>query len=195
MSFVSVIAKSKFISIMSDGREYIKAGSKFITINESYQKFRILSEQNFIAFTGTKELAEKIIRDFGIENKKSINWKKFGSDLISILKQDLYKSNNLQFTFGGKLLNSRLGFYTTGSTNHTLTLNECITETDIIYSLHTSSNFQKHLDINNMFIDCYKRANGLSEIEKIKNTQHSLNKMVSEVDDTVNNNIFYFLIQ
>lgn len=60
MSFVSVVATEKFVTIMSDGRVVnMDTGD---LVEENFQKYVKVNEKAFVAFSGTKDTGEIIAR-------------------------------------------------------------------------------------------------------------------------------------
>lgn len=58
MSLVSVVLKENHITIMSDGRV---TDDQMKSVDENYQKFKIISPKQFIGFAGNKEYCELIV--------------------------------------------------------------------------------------------------------------------------------------
>lgn len=55
LSFVSIVARHDFITVMSDGRV---TDSENVSTEEDYQKFMRTSKNSFLAYAGTKEACE-----------------------------------------------------------------------------------------------------------------------------------------
>ncbi|MCG3089142.1 hypothetical protein [Sporosarcina cyprini] len=64
MSFVSVIATNSYITVVSDGKVTGRDGE---TLETDYQKSRKISDKQFIAVTGDRDMADQI---FGIATYK-----------------------------------------------------------------------------------------------------------------------------
>ncbi|WP_315069276.1 hypothetical protein [uncultured Clostridium sp.] len=116
MSIVSILATTKYISVMTDGRV---TGDDGEIVNECYIKVIRPSENTFIAFTGRTGLFEQLIEgcDFG----NSDNYEDITKCVYERFSKIIIKDINLAIVVGGKDKNNELGYNFFSNFGHELT--------------------------------------------------------------------------
>lgn len=191
MSFVSIIAREDFISVMSDGRVMDPHG---IPIQEDYQKFIQINDQSFIAFAGTKEICEIIAQEMKDVINRNDDLQDHFQQLLARFQQLNLNHHGMKVFLGVGGINSdqEIEFHTINSKNGQV-LNFSPKGGDVSYAFLNNSSYDE-ADLQKKLIEIL-RVTGFNTIDKIKNAQKTLNDFIAETDDTVNNVIYDMSVQ
>lgn len=99
MSFISVIAKERFITVVSDGLVVDIATNK--ELEQDYQKFKKISPKQFIAYGGNRLMAETIVQTINYENTERDLLVLSNDIRRSLLKYFKPKFGSCQMAVGG----------------------------------------------------------------------------------------------
>jgi 20S proteasome alpha/beta subunit len=183
LSFVSVVAKEKFISIMCDGRKTSGTGE---VIEERVKKFERIKDKYYVAFAGTYDLCMNVVEEVKelIESNNSIESViELTSDKLNQLKYD-EKIHKVLVSLGGvtedgKIIISQMSnnpninfekYYLNGS------------ETKYIF-LHNTDNDVFNLDEEFKLICENTKATSQT---KLIRAQKILNDKIADIDSMVN---------
>lgn len=192
MSFVSIIAMNKFITVMSDGQ--VTKTETGEVLQEDYQKFRKISPNQFIAYTGVKEFCE------GLANQ--IPYKKSAHDLEDITNQIAsvtqlpeLKAHKIHFGIGGIDSNGDISFYTIQNQSEpAVNFYKPIKDDDINYAFFESGHLSAPEKMETKLIECLK-ITGYNTPNKCLRAQKLLNDYVADNDSTVNKKTFSITIK
>lgn len=184
MSIVSVLATTKYISVMTDGRI---TGDDGNVSNELYRKVEKLNENTFIAFTGRCELFEELLwscntSDFNnYEDVTKCIYEKF---------MEIDTTKKLSIVIGGKDENNEIGYYFFSNFGHELTQVKPSkdNELDRVLLVNASFGIEKLLDIllNNI---------GFNTDDKAIAIQKIIHDYQAEYDISVNSNKYHVIIK
>lgn len=189
MSFVSVIAKENFITVMSDGLVYNSITGE--ELEQGYKKFRKISENQFIAFGGSKDLAEEVIKQIGYQQKE-----RNLSSLAIPIREQLIKNippneASCQLVLGGIEGRETIIY----SFNNDIEQDLLIKKPrggDVEYSFLSYS--KNELDLDKEIKKIYPKY-GLSTPTRTLKVQKALNDVVANVDPSVNRITFNLTIR
>jgi hypothetical protein len=192
MSFVSVIARENFISVMSDGRVSHKGQS----VAEDYQKFVSFTPYFFIAFAGDKEPSELLLQALKMIGLPDMI-EKLGFDMVSLFIQTsiltvAQKGYRVMIAFGGKNPLGEIEFYYLDTANPQ-TRKMTPKGQDIQYCFLKSENAQK-INTDQLLIDTLQ-ITGLDTSIQIADAQKRINDHISDLDTSVNKNTFQLIIE
>lgn len=196
MSFVSVVARKNFITIVSDGQA---TGSNGTVIKDDYQKFIQIGNNAFLAFAGTQQICEMLTRDSKSIFDLYINdFSKLVGFYTTIFNQsglkELYETRGFKaiLAFGGKNNNGEIEFYTVHSKDSVFRNYKPILMSDIKYAfLHSGKSEVNPNDIFTQSLD----LSGVNTAEQILTAQKILNYKISLTDSDVNNKTFELVIR
>ncbi|OKP91312.1 hypothetical protein [Paenibacillus sp. P32E] len=191
MSFISVVATEKFVTIMADGRVVNMDSGEII--EENFIKYLQVNEKAFIAFTGTKDtgeaMAETIARRI-IEGEDFAKIHQILIGTIESLKEIITDSRPVSIAFGGfnKEGEAELRSYASKSKQ---TLQFKPKGHEFATTLMTGANSSlDEKDLHVVFEGFMREAmhgNIDPSPSQIIQAQKLMNKYVSERDYTVNN--------
>jgi len=185
MSFVSVIARKDFITVMTDGRVSF---AKQLILKEDYKKFKKISKKQFIAFTGNQEYCERIVSLFDYKNAQ-YNLKEISYQIHEIINQAPYVNFHVNLAIGG--LNEDNEFVVYHVQN---TLKQSIKElktkkNKISYGFLNSEYVEKNINTEQKLVE-YLRNTGFNTPNKCLKAQKLLNDYIASKDSSVNRNTF-----
>jgi hypothetical protein len=197
MSFVSIIATEKVLSVMSDGRVNIEGA----VIQEDYQKFTVLGDnQGFVAITGAKEAGEQAIEIVKQFHQGSYSYFAAAQEVQKLLIRDIphsvYPHLTLNMAVGG-LAEGQIEFYTLSNKNQSVQdiLSFAPKGDDISYAkLESNEIIRLGIDLTPVLIE-FLRQKGYATVEQLKEAQSFLNDYVAKVDKTVNTTTFHFYVE
>lgn len=187
MSFVSILATQRFITVVSDGRVINIAQNK--PIREDYQKFQALTNNSFICFAGDLEPCERFVRQLKDENQRLDDFQQLGKYTTSKLACYKDTGTRILIAVGGKNPQGEIEFFKFS------TLDPCLKyfrpkAKDIAYAfLHNSSGQAESLDLDELLIT-YLKEYGVDTHEKVTLAQKALTRDVASRDVSVNTNCF-----
>ena len=174
---------------MSDGR----VSNKGRVVKEDYQKFKKINKNQFIAFSGNKDLCEEIANQIPLQNSK-YDLQKIAREIFTVMKLIPFGENNsMSFGIGGIGLNGKIEFFTMRSDWAEIKHYNPDNPKEVDCSLFTSD-----------FIDsevAHKKMRELNYEFDISTTsgcvkaQKKLNDFVASKDSTVNKNTFKLIIK
>jgi len=189
MSFVSVIATEKFITVMSDGLVYNMITDE--EIEQRYQKFRKISENQFIAFGGDRGLAEKVVEDIGYQNEERELLPIAASIRETLIKEVSPQVASCQVILGG-IEKNEIVFYSFNNDEKQELLMKKPKGIDGEYSFLGSR--ENGLDLDKEMGKIYSKY-GFKTPTKALKVQKELNDVVSKVDPSVNRITFNLTIR
>lgn len=196
MSFVSVVARKDFITIVSDGQV---TGSDGTAIKDDYQKFIQIGNNAFLAFAGTQQIFEMLTKDCKSIFDLYINdFSKLVGFYTTIFNQsglkELYETRGFKaiLAFGGKNNSGEIEFYTVHSKDSVFRNYKPVLMSDIKYAfLH---NGKSEVNPNDIFTQSLSLS-GVNTAEQILTAQKILNYKISLADSDVNNKTFELVIR
>jgi hypothetical protein len=191
MSFISVIARENFITVMSDGRVM---NYEDVPIEENFQKFINIENRSFIAFGGTRELCEMITKDIVPILKNELNYSIWLQSFRRVLESLKLNQNNLKcmFAFGGINHERNIEFYTINSiTLDSKKFNPYGDQISYAFVNNTKNADKLYEDKS---IELF-RETGFSTPSEVIQAQRLLNNFVSTQDVSVNNVTFRMIIK
>lgn len=197
MSFVSIIATEKVLSVMSDGR----VNNEGIVLQEDYQKFTVLGDnEGFVAITGAKEAGEKAIEFVKHFHQEGYSYLVAAQEVQKVLIRDIphsvYPHLTLNMAIGG-LVNGQIEFHTLSNKNESVQdiLSFVPKGDDISYAKLESTEITRlGIDLTPVLIELL-RQKGFATIKQLKEVQSLLNDYVAKVDKTVNTTTFHFSVE
>ncbi|HHK5546045.1 TPA: hypothetical protein ACQUHN_002470 [Bacillus thuringiensis] len=100
MSFISIALTENRLSVVSDGMVSREENGDFREIQSDYKKFKKISEKQFIAFTGTLEICEKIA-DMYSYKEEGYDLSIISKEIQEILVHIPREFHRIQFAVGG----------------------------------------------------------------------------------------------
>ncbi|GIN86986.1 hypothetical protein J6TS2_33720 [Heyndrickxia sporothermodurans] len=189
MSFVSIIVRKNFITVMSDG-QVTQEGE---VIRNDYQKFKKISPHQFIAYTGAKEICEQIVNQVPFTNN---NYHLFNiaKQIESVINESKFDNFRLFFAVGGIEIDGNITSFTIehGSSRN---FKELVPKDkdDICYAF-LNSEVLDSINLEEKLILFFRRT-GFNKPEECLQTQKLLNDFVEGLDSTVNNKTFSLTIK
>ncbi|MEK3821355.1 hypothetical protein MKY20_19980 [Cytobacillus sp. FSL W8-0315] len=190
MSFVSIISRKNFITVMSDGQVTNHEGQP---IQSDFQKFKQISPHQFIAFAGAKEICEQFINQVEY-TAGSYNLNDIANQINQIANEERFNQFRLFFAIGGIELDGDITLYVVehGGTRD-FRVQRPINEDDINYAFLNSEMIDR-VNMNEKLIECL-RITGFETPEECLYSQKLLNDFVESIDSTVNNQTFTLIIR
>ncbi|WP_144461755.1 hypothetical protein [Siminovitchia fortis] len=182
MSFVSIMASSNFVNVVSDGRVSYGGAS----LQENYKKFKKISEKQFIAFAGAKELCENVINQVDYLEKTHYDLHQVAREIHSVIYNNIsLYSYKMMFCVGGINFNGKIEFYTVNKNSSKIGIFKPSSSTDINYAFLSPDVSDQILDEKlNEFASIF----GADSSSKCLKIQKALNDFVASIDNTVNTN-------
>jgi hypothetical protein len=198
MSFVSVLARTSFLTVCTDGQGTYEDGE--IAFND-YQKFVSYDGRGFIAFTGSFTICEMIVRNFKVDLTKPFDFadwaERLSANLEALRLAVAYPISGecVQLAFGGKNSHGEFEVYSLNSNDYSL--------------IHEKPQLPYHLRAVFLWSDpnlldlAFIRdtlGNALEEYgretpEQLLLAQRKLNGRISEIDPSVNDITFSLIIR
>ncbi len=188
MSFVSIIAREDFISIMSDGRV---CGPNGIPIQEDYQKFVRVDERFFVAFAGHKEPCELFLRNSGLLSPRTYDVELFSAEIQSKLIAGPSRKHKILLALGGFNHHEEIVFSTFSTIQPKMQLFRPKGD-DISYAFLNNSSVRS-AQLEELLIEALK-VSGFQTPDQIREGQTQLNSAVSAMDESVNSTVFNAVI-
>jgi len=182
MSFVSVLANTEVITLVSDGRVSDQLGN---STQENYKKFKKISDKQFIAFAGSKQPCEAIIEQIDFSDNM-YDLSQVSKEIYRAIKEnEELKKFNLLFIVGGINQYNEIEFYGINANDHQLEQYKPSYETEFKYAFLHNGDDNVDLDIESKIVEL-KQRHGTSSINKLLRIQKDLNNYVAEHDPSVN---------
>lgn len=195
MCFVSIVAMPKFISVVTDG---LVTGVNGLPIKADYQKYSMLGEKQFVAFTGDTKIAEQYSSIVKEKFQNGDSLKQIAFDIQALLMKEIPFNDE-----SGIIVNICLGGVSREGLIECYSLSNKVTSHNEIKSyisnpngngqvfLMISSVFPEEIDLMHTFEGILDDLPFISTLEhKISTAQIRLNGFVSANDKTVNNVTF-----
>lgn len=190
MSFVSVIAKEDFITVVSDGQ--VTRNSE--AIQNNYKKFTKISNKQFIAYTGIKEFCEGLVSEIKYKGNEIHNLNKIALDLDKKIKVIPYETYTVMFIVGGIGKSGNIEFYTLNN-NYSENLRYFNPKNDSLnYGFLHNGSLSSKINLENKLVE-HLRITGFNTPNKCIKAQKLLNKDIAQIDPTVNNVTFDLTIK
>lgn len=183
MSIVVCAASRDTVWIMSDGLVLDENGKK---VSGCYQKFKMISPSLCIGFTGSREFAETVCTNiFNWSKKVDISTVEILADYVIQITRFLHTKTDktAQFVIAGISNNGCARIITIQSGRIDQILDA---DGDSIVTATLGENTIEGLDLSN-----YIRPVGNTIGERIRRAMNSLIVDVSQVDKSVNRNVFF----
>lgn len=192
LSFVSIVARENFISIMSDGRV---TGASGIPIQEDYQKFTVFDKSAFIAYAGTKDICETIVRDYeGFFRWNIYDFSMWVKELQELFRTADFESQGLKVNlgFGGVNQDEKIEFHALSSSDLRLQSFFPVKD-DISFAFLNNTTLGDQI-FNEKFVE-FLKVTGFETPTNVIQSQKLLNNYVSQNDNTVNTKTFREVIR
>lgn len=186
MSLVSLVASSKFISFVSDGREIDSA--KDIIISEKFKKITKINDKIIFSVTGNSGASKIINANLG--SFCHDNAKAFAYSMFDMLGNGVL-NRTVMFLIGG--LDDNNNIYFTGFSENSTSLTDIILEDSAIRSGFAASDIANDKNARAILDECIKEITNFSTFDHVQALmiQTKFNSTISEFDKTVNKNIFH----
>lgn len=187
MSFISIVARKNFVTVMSDGQV---TGYNNTPLQEEQKKFKVISEKQFIAFAGFKEPCEFVVNQ--------IDYTDNFYDLESIAEQIFYMINQkelenirLFFAIGGlDSIKNEIVFYTVDNAGM-FDIYKALNDRDFKYIFFNPIN---EVNLEHKF-NQFLTVTGNDNADSCLKSQKMLNDYVAEIDAYVNKQTFELKIE
>lgn len=191
MSFVSVIGSEDFITVVSDG--LVKDTTTGKELDQRYQKFNRISDNQFVAFAGNQGVADALKEAIPFINKPR--------DLIStseiihnrLLEVIPVEKARMSVVIGGVSPSGNIEFHSFTNDVGQKIKSYYPTSDGVLCSFLQSSEISE-LDLSPIFIN-FLGETGLNTSNKVLKAQKKLNNYVAERDSTVNKVTFELVIK
>jgi hypothetical protein len=189
VSFVSIIAQESFITVVSDGQVTLDGE----ILESHYKKFKRISKDQFIAYTGSKEICEELIKHLVYLQDKKYNLQLIADELYSVVKEIPFKPLKALLAVGGINDIGNVQFYTFSNIPNAEFLTFQPKNDEISYAFLSS----EHVDDEELENDLiqYLSKTGFNTPNKCLKAQKMLNAYVETIDETVNKNTFELAIK
>lgn len=190
MSFVSVIARESFLTVMSDGRVIDRNDC---IIDEAYQKFSC-DEKSFIAYAGSREVCEMITRDIRDLVFNDRDYVGATLVLVQVFEQLKLESHGLKvmMALGGVNKQEEIELNTVDSIKKE-TLSFKPKGGDIDYAFLNNIKNNK-VDFQTKLVEILKQT-GIDTPSNIIQAQRLLNNYISDMDISVNKKTFRAVVK
>lgn len=186
MTFISVVARDKFISIVSDG--------KVSEIEEDigdYKKFTNVGKNQFLGVAGSRSVADFLFEKL-TNNERVINLENEVYALDKFVKKEFnYQNHRSFFVLGGLDIDDKMKFFTFSNNP----IDKVIpyipnNSNDILCAfLGGSASGLNNEEYYKLLIDLFKK-NGIKTVSNVVQSQKELNDIVAKLDDSVNTEHF-----
>jgi hypothetical protein len=175
---------------MSDGQVTAPNGN---AIKNDYQKYKLISPKQFIAFAGAKEICEQITNQ--VEYFEGMyNLQVLANQINAIINEDRFDQFRLLFALGGIEVDGRITIYVVEhGRERNLRVKKPNNEDDINYAFLNSEQIDL-IDMKQLLINFF-RSTGFNTPEEGLKTQKLLNKVVEQIDSTVNKQTYSLIIR
>ena len=190
MSFVSVVAREKFISVMSDGR-VVDLNTQKVK-QEDYKKFISIDNNAFVAYTGIKELCEMVATNIEKSIRKGLEFSEILVVIRIAVAQFIQKQHTVMFAFGGINKNNQVEVFSYNSRDEST--NHFLPKGDEIAYVFLSNGSTAESMLEEKFKSIL-RETGIDSPSSFVQAQKLLNRYVASIDPTVNNNTFRLIIK
>lgn len=190
MSFVSVIARESFLTVMSDGRVIDRNDC---IIDEAYQKFSC-DEKSFIAYAGSREVCEMITRDIRDLVFNDRDYVGATLVLVQVFEQLKLESHGLKvmMALGGVNKQEEIELNTVDSIKKE-TLSFKPKGSDIDYAFLNNIKNNK-VDFQTKLVELLKQT-GIDTPSNTIQAQRLLNNYISDLDISVNKKTFRAVVK
>ena len=190
MSFVSVIAREDFITVVSDGQ--VSRGN--MVVQSDYKKFTKISDKQFIAFTGTKEFCEGLVNEIEFNRNGLHNLYNIVENLDKNIRTIPCQSYVVMFAVGGVGESGNIEFHTINN-NPSESIRSFSPKGDgLSYAFLHNGDLSSKINLQSKLIEYIGRI-GFNTPNKCIRAQKLLNSDVAKIDDTVNNVTFDLTIK
>lgn len=173
VSFVSAVITSKFITLVTDGKETNTEGK---TLSENKEKYVKISDKQFIAFTGRSFIEEDVVRLYPFRDEE-YDLHKVSEEFKLILDRDTsVEGIDIQIFVGG-INNKKTKLFIF---NNNPSLKSTFVE---------PVNYAFMGDCNEEFVHKLFRMNKINTVKQALSTQKMINKVVSKTNSERVNNI------
>ncbi|MNR93451.1 hypothetical protein D3C72_245080 [compost metagenome] len=189
MSFVSVVSRETFITVMSDTREISLTGE---ILSEETKKSKKIGERHFVAYAGIRIICETVAD--GIEHLllAGADFKLIYDKLSPLIQGKVPDPHTAMFSFGGINNEGEMEVITFSSTNNDVNIQK--PKGKAISYAFLSGHYKNGIDYNEKFQEFIKVFGDETPTDFL-HSQKALNKLVSENDNSVNNKTDRFVIK
>lgn len=191
MSFVSIVATTGFVTVMSDGRvKDIVSGE---IIQEDFQKFiKANDSKAFIAYAGNRESCEPIALNLKNAIEEGISFDIVQTILISAVRKLIPEHLTVMFALGGLNSDNEIEFYSFNSRENTNS--HFKPANDVISYTFLNNTGIARKDFEGEFVKNLRETGFQSPTSTIQ-AQKLLNRYIASRDETVNNTTFRLSIK
>lgn len=173
MSFVSAVITPKFVSLVTDGKETNNEGE---TLSENKEKHVLISDKQFIAFTGKSFIKEEIVKLYPFIDGE-YDLQKVTEEFKNILDRDTSgRGIDIQVFVGG--INNRKTQLFIFNNNPSLKY-ECV----------RPINYAFMGDCQEVVVDKLFKLNSINTVRQALSTQKMINNVVSKANSATVNNV------
>lgn len=187
MSFISIVATKNYVNVVSDGLVLRKSeNGELIRIQEDFQKFMKISENQFVAFGGNHGIFEKVKETIPY-NPNSYDLNELSEMLFSKSSEVTPEEASIMMAVGGLDKEyKRIEFFTfSNKGNHIQHYRPNNEEVAYSFIISNYIDDEKLGEIDRMFMKLV-RLHGYKKISKINKVQKDLSLIVSNMDPSVN---------
>lgn len=190
MSFVSVIAREDFITVVSDGQ--VTRDSE--VIQNSYKKFTKISNKQFVAYTGIKEICEALVNEIEYKGNELHDLNHIAMELNEKIKVFPYDTLTVMFIVGGIDETGNIEFHTLNNDPSEKLRSFYPVNDDLNYGFLSNGKLEGKINLTVNLIEHFKTT-GFNTPNKCIRAQKLLNSDVEKIDETVNNVTFDLTIK
>lgn len=185
MSIVTVLATTKYISVMSDGRITGDDGN----VNcEDYSKVLLLNKNTLIAFVGRVECFELLLAECNFNNYD--NYEDIALHTYEKFSKSQAYNRDLIIVIGGKDSNGDIGFYYFSNMGHEITHVKPKEDNAVNHVLLARKEFEIEIILNALL-----RTIGFDTADKATFIQKQIHDYQALHDITVNANKYHVIIK
>lgn len=193
MSFVSVLARENFLTVVSDGRVQ---GPDLLPMQEDYRKFIQVDSGFFVAFAGHKEPCERFIDKSGLSRTSSRDLGLVSQRTKNLLLTHPYKNSKILLAFGGLNTLGEIEFATFSTLEPEIRffqprgddLSYAFLNNSSLKTTNLAGRLEKYLLLAGI-------GKGIESPDQLINAQVMLNNFVANLDSSVNTTTFTLSIQ
>jgi hypothetical protein len=195
MSFVSIIATKQWISAVSDGNlvEITSEGTCRVCPGQK-ASFIQISEQQFIACTGSRSIRNKIKGDFPFSETPYV----FDDDILGQLKQEVQTIPNqwqdVLLVVGGAVQQIECRMISNQANSDWATIHPQLGKAGTLFLAGKGIDERKIKLIAEEF-NRLIRTHGQDDLKNVIRAQNKLNRLATTLDPTIGSRVFHLLIK
>ncbi len=184
MTLVSIVAKTNFLCIASDGRVL---GQDQEIIDEQYKKFRLPNPNCFVAYAGNKEPCEWFLKASTLYYLDVMDYSKLATRIQSMLLNPPFSEFKILLAFGGLNPENEIEVYSLSTLQPNI-LHLKPKGIDIVYAFLNNSSFNES-ELETLLVKSLQN-HGFNSPDQISKAQKEFNNIIADHDLSVNKNVF-----